>query len=257
MKRIIQACLMKIYALVVRTGVLSTAWGRSIFLTIYNWYKILVEAGEIKSLQSYIKPGETVIDIGANVGFFTKRFAKWVHGGGFVIAVEPETTNFRQLLKNLNKAGTASLVKTFQGVAAEEAGTLKLTINPIHPGDHKIGREGIEVKAFTIDNLVQDESATRICLVKIDVQGAEEQVLKGALKTIKRDHPALFVEMDDVAMQKMDSSAERVINLLIKYGYVIQRLRKNAQTEQISPEQALEICQNGKYVDLLFTNNAK
>jgi FkbM family methyltransferase len=257
MKRIIQVFLIKNYALVVRTGVLSTSWGRSIFLTTYNWYKILIEAGEIKSLQSYIKPGEAVIDIGANVGFFTKRFAKWVHGGGFVIAVEPETTNFRQLLKNLKKAGTANLVKTFQGVAAEEAGTLKLAINPVHPSDHKIGQEGIEVKAFTIDNLVRDESAPRICLIKIDVQGAEERVLKGALETIKRDHPALFVEMDDVAMQKMGSSAERVINLLIEYGYVIQRLWKNAQTEQISPEEALEICQNGKYLDLLFTNNAK
>lgn len=257
MKRIIQACLLKFYALVVRTGVLSTSFGRLTFLTTYNWYKVLVEAGEIKSLQTYIKPGEVVIDIGANVGFFTKRFAKWVNNDGFVIAVEPETANFRQLLKNLDKAGTDDLVRTFKGVAAEEAGSLKLAINPIHPGDHKIGQKGIEVEAFTIDNLVEKESAPRVCLIKIDVQGAEERVLKGALETIKRDRPALFVEMDDVAMRKMGSSAEGVINLLSDYGYDIQRLRKNSKTDQISTTEALEICQNGKYVDLLFTNNAK
>lgn len=255
MKRIIQSCLLKSYALVTRTGILSTTWGRSIFLTTYNWYKVLVEAGEIKSLQNYVKAGEVVIDIGANVGFFTKRFAKWVSDGGFVIAVEPEEANFKELLKNLNKTGTTEFVKTFQGVAAEEAGTLKLAINPIHPGDHKIGQEGIEVPAFTIDDLVRESAAPRVCLIKIDVQGAEERVLQGAQETIKRDHPALFVEMDDVAMRKMDSSAERVINLLMSYGYIIQRLEKNSKTIQISTEEAIEICQNGKYVDLLFTQS--
>jgi FkbM family methyltransferase len=255
MKRIIQSCLLKSYALVVKTGILSTSWGRSIFLTTYNWYKVLIEAGEVKSLQSYIKPGEVAIDIGANVGFFTTRFAKWVSDGGFVIAVEPETANFEQLLKNLNKNRTTELVKTFQGVAAEEAGTLKLAINPIHPADHKIGQEGIEVQAFTIDDLVKEESAERVCLIKIDVQGAEERVLLGAKETIQRDHPALFVEMDDVAMKKMGSSAEKVINLLTGYAYQIQCLGKNSQTTTISAEQALELCCDGKYVDLLFTKN--
>ena len=255
MKRIIQSCLLKCYALVVKTGILSTSWGRSTFLTTYNWYKILIEAGEVESLQAYIKPGEVVIDIGANVGFFTKRFAKWVSDGGFVIAVEPETANFEELLKNLNKTGTTELVKTFQGVAAEEAGTLKLAINPIHPADHKIGQEGIEVKAFTIDDLVKEESTPRVCLIKIDVQGAEERVLKGALETIKRDHPALFVEMDDVAMRKMDSSAEKVINMLTDYGYVIQALKKHSETTRLSTTEALEMCRDGKYIDLLFTKS--
>ena len=255
MKQFIQACLMKSYALVTRTGILSTSWGRSIFLTTYNWYKVLVEAGEIKSLQNYVKAGEVVIDIGANVGFFTKRFAKWVSGNGFVIAVEPEDANFKELLKNLNKTGTTELVRTFKGVAAEKAGTLKLAINPIHPGDHKIGQEGIEVPAFTIDDLVKQESAPAVCLIKIDVQGAEERVLRGAQETIKRDHPALFVEMDDVAMRKMDSSAEKVIDLLMGHDYTIQRLEKKSQAKQISREEAIEICQNGKYVDLLFTQN--
>ena len=140
MKRIIQALLLKGYALIVRTGILSTSWGRSIFIGAYNLYKLTLEAGEIKSLKNYVKPGEVVIDIGANIGFFTKRFAKWVSDGGFVIAVEPESVNFRDLLKNLKKNKVADLVKTFQGVAAEKAGTLKLEINPVHPVTTRSGR---------------------------------------------------------------------------------------------------------------------
>ena len=189
--------------------------------------------------------------------FFTKRFAKWVSDGGFVIAVEPEPVNFRDLSKNIKKNGAADIVKTFQGVAAEKGGTLKLELNPVHPGDHKIGQEGIEVTAYTIDDLVKKEAAARVCLIKVDVQGAEERVLRGAHETIRRDHPVLFVEMDDAAMRRMDSSAERVINLLMDYGYTIQRLKKNSRAVQITPAEAVEICSNGKYVDLLFISKTE
>jgi FkbM family methyltransferase len=252
MKQIIQLCLLKIYAQVLSTGLLSTSWGRSLFLTAYNWYKLFIETGDIQSLRSYVKPGEVVIDVGANVGFFTKRFARWVSDGGFVIAVEPEESNFRQLLRNLDNSGTAPVVRTVQGVVAEQHGTLKLAVNPIHPGDHKIAPEGIDVTAFTIDDLVRKEPRARICLMKIDVQGAEERVLRGAQETIKRDHPAILVEIDDEALRQMGSSAERVVTLLMGFGYVIQRLGKNSKMGQIPVAEALRMCRNGRYVDLLF-----
>ena len=111
--------------------------------------------------------------------------------------------------------------------------------------------------AFTIDDLVKKEAAERVCLIKIDVQGAEERVLRGAEETIRRDHPALWVEMDDVAMRKMDLSAERVINLLMGHGYIIQCLKKNSQAVRITPAEAIEMCSNSKYVDLLFTSETK
>lgn len=252
MKQIIQLCLLKIYALVERTGLLSTSMGRSLFFAAYGWYKLFIEVGNIRSLRSYVKPGEIVIDIGANVGFFTKQFARWVNGSGFVIAVEPEESNYRQLLKNLNNSGTAGVVRTVQGVVAEQHGTLKLAINPVHPGDHKIAAEGIDVKAFTIDELVQQEKAFRVCLMKIDVQGAEERVLLGAQETLQRDHPAILIEIDDDALRQMGSSAERVVTLLMDFGYVIRNFGKNSQMDQISLAEALGMCRNGRYVDLLF-----
>ncbi len=252
MKRIIQSCLLKIYAQVLRTGLFSTSCGRSLFFTTYNWYKFFIEAGNIQPLQRYVKPGEVVIDIGANVGFFTKRFARWVSDGGFVIAVEPEASNFRQLLRNLDNSGTAAVVRTVQGVAAEHSGMLKLAVNPIHPGDHKIALEGVDVTAFTIDEMVRKEPSARVCLMKIDVQGAEERVLRGAQKTIQRDHPAILVEMDDEALRQMGSSAERVVTWLMDFGYVIQRLGKNSRMDQIPLAEALRMCRNGRYVDLLF-----
>ena len=257
MRRPIQSWLVRIYGQRLGTSLLSTSWGRSLFLTANDWYKLFVEAGEIQSLQGFVKPGEIVIDIGANVGSFTKRFARWVSDDGFVIAIEPETFNFRQLRHNLEKAGTASVVKAFQGVAAEESGKLKMAINPMHPGDHKIAAEGVEVTAVTVDDLVRNETARRVCLMKIDVQGAEERVLQGAKETINRDHPVIYIEVDDNGLKKMGSSAELVVNWLIDFGYSIQILRKNSKTDQVSVAEALSMSRDGQYVNLLFVENPR
>jgi FkbM family methyltransferase len=255
-KQIIQSCFLKTYEQVLHTGIFTTSWGQSIFHTIYDWYKMYIEVADILTLQNYVKPGEVVIDIGANVGFFTKRFARWVSENGFVIAVEPETSNFYHLCRNLEKSGKGSVVRTVQGVAAEQSGTLKLAVNPIHPGDHKIAEAGVDVKAFTIDELVRKEPNARVCLMKIDVQGAEERVLRGAQETIERDYPAILVELDDEALRKMGSSTERVVNWLMGFGYVIQQWGKNSPVGKIQYQDALEMCCNGRYIDLLFVKTA-
>ncbi len=88
--------------------------------------------------------------------------------------------------------------------------------------------------------------------MKIDVQGAEERVLRGAQETIQRDHPAILVELDDEALQQMGSSAERVVTWLMDLGYVIQRLGKNSSVGQVTVAEALRMCRNGRYADLLF-----
>ena len=95
MRQNIQSILLKLYSGTVRAGLLSTSWGRSVFFKTYTGYKSLVEAGDIRYLRRHVKPGEVVIDIGANVGYFTNHFARWVSDGGFIIAMEPETSNFR------------------------------------------------------------------------------------------------------------------------------------------------------------------
>ncbi|MBT3294329.1 MAG: FkbM family methyltransferase [Verrucomicrobia bacterium] len=252
MKLFVQELLLKTYALIVRTGVLETRAGRRLFAGAYNLYKLLLEACEIRFLRAYVKPGEVVVDVGANVGFFTRRFAQWVSDGGFVIAIEPEETNFRNLLRNLDRYHLAAAVRPFQGVAAEAPGTLKLEINPIHPADHKIGAEGVDVTAYTVDGLVRQEGVSRVSLMKIDVQGAEERVLRGAGEMIARDHPVIFIEMDDTGLRKMDSSAQRVIDLLTEANYEIRHFSKAGKPELISIETALGLCADGRYTDLLF-----
>src|SRR5207247_124015 len=121
---------------------------------------------------------------------------------------EPE--NFARLNRMIAKHGLSSVVETIQAVAAEQEGELKLELNSMHPADHKIATTGIAVTAHTIDDLLAKRNCPAVSLIKIDVQGAEERVLRGATRTLEKSHPALFIEIDDRALAAMGSSADRL-----------------------------------------------
>src|SRR6267154_3139801 len=166
MKKLMQSMLLGVYRAVNASGVLSTRPGRSLFEWGYHGYKRLLEAGDIRALAALIKPGTVVIDVGANIGFFTRFFADCVSGGGKVLAIEPEPMNFSRLKEMLEKNKLTRVVETFEAVAAPKSGILKLKINPLHPADHKISEEGVPVKAVSLDGLLADRDWPAVSLVK-------------------------------------------------------------------------------------------
>lgn len=256
MNRILQSSLLRIYALIARSGILSTAWGRSAFNAAYGVYKSIGEAPHVRGLRALVVPDEIVIDIGANIGFYTKQLARWVSGKGYVIAVEPEPANLSQLARCIERSGIRSVVRVISGVASDRSGKARLAINPQHPGDHKIADDGMEVDAYTIDDLTDRDRNGRICLIKIDVQGAEERVLKGADATIARDHPAIFIELDNDALMRMGSNVERVMDWLIERGYAPFAQRGGVQPVPITSAEVISLSSNGKYADILFLQKA-
>ena len=68
---------------------------RSVFEACYEIYKRLIEAPH--ALRAHVQPGTIVVDVGANVGFFTRYFAEWTGADGRVLAIEPEQQNFERL----------------------------------------------------------------------------------------------------------------------------------------------------------------
>lgn len=243
--------LLGIYRLVVKTGFMQTRIGQALFSRIYMVYKRLVEARHSAALMRYIPPGSCVIDVGANIGFFTLQFARQVGSDGHVFAIEPESHNFNQLLNELQRAGLAGRVTSLQAVAADSAGARHLQLDPYHPANHKIGSQGVVVTAITLDAL----SATRaqpVSFIKIDVQGAEMQVLDGGWKLISQQHPALFIECDDSALQGFGSSAAALIRRMHDAGYRIHEVGPAGISAELTPQQALAQQVAGGYTDFLF-----
>lgn len=252
-RSLLQRALLGSYALFSRTGVLSTRIGRAAFAAAYDFYKARWEAPGIAALKDFARPGTVVIDVGANIGFFTRRFAEWVRPGGTVIAIEPEHHNFASLHAMLSRCGLVN-VEPIQAVAAEASGTLKLHINPLHPADHRISDLGTDVRALTLDGLLQERGWLEVSLIKIDVQGAEERVLAGATEILGRFRPALYVEVDDAALRQMGSSAERVFGRLQSAGYTICRLEGRSASVPLSFEDAVRHCKSATYSDFLFVS---
>ena len=249
-----QALLLSMYGKVCRTGLFSTALGRNAFLIAYHRYKAWTEADQVNALRAFVPKGSTVVDVGANVGFYTRHFAHWVGPEGKVIALEPEASNFSSLKRMTSQRGLTN-VEPVQAVAAEVSGTLKLQINPFHPADHRISCSGIDVRAVTLDDLLLERDPSPVSLIKIDVQGAEEKVLRGATAVLRKLRPALFVEVDDTALAAMGSSAESLLGFLADRDYYLRRLDKG-QLSRVDLDSAIRLCRRGTYVDFLAQPNS-
>ncbi|MCX7924066.1 MAG: FkbM family methyltransferase [Clostridia bacterium] len=176
---------------------------------IYNTYDLFVCKsiheygewcqGELDLLQQIIKPGMTVLDIGANIGTHTLPFAAMVGISGKVLAFEPQRHFFYML------AGSVALnslrnVWCYYHAVSDTAGTIPVEQLDLESHKnfgalaleyyHGISNNFEEVPVIRIDDL----ELPSCHLIKIDVEGMEEKVLRGAVDTINRYRPILYTE---------------------------------------------------------------
>jgi FkbM family methyltransferase len=252
----LQDALLAAYRGLLRTGLLETRAGYAAFERIYDLYKAALEASSLRHVRDYVRPGSTVIDVGAHVGFFTERFARWVGPEGRVIALEPEPVNFGRLGRRLHRTGLASRVAALNAAAVESSGGYFLRVDPTHPGDHQLASAGLPVAGMALDHLIERADRRAVSLMKIDVQGAEARVLAGATETIRRFRPSLLVEVDDGRLRRQGSSAERLLETLAALGYTPQHLSRSGLSRALGATEAVDIaCGDGRYADFLFAGS--
>ena len=251
MKRKIQGLLLATYRCALATGILSTRLGSATFEFAYLKYKALFEAGEVNLLRGYVAEGGTVIDVGANIGFFTLNFAAWVGASGQVFAIEPAQDNLERLSYRIKRHGYTQRIILIHAAAADKFGELRLAMNPVNPMDHRLSESGTPVKAITIDGLCELNDWPPVCLIKIDVQGAEGRVIAGAIETIKRFGPALFVEIEDTSVSDYSPGA-LFLDELTSLGYWPYILRKKGAERVQDINAAITIVKMNGYADFLF-----
>jgi FkbM family methyltransferase len=181
--------------------------GRS--LDLYGEYS----EAEVELFKFILRPGDVVIDAGANIGALTLPFSRLVGETGGVVAFEPQRPMFYMLSGNL-AINTIENVAAIQAALGAAAGTILVPLaRPqahLNFGGISVGGEvGDPVRVRTIDSL----ALHALRLIKIDVEGAELGVIQGAAETIRRRRPFLFVEND----RKEKSAA--LIEALFALGY--------------------------------------
>jgi len=208
----------------------------------YNWRLFkwgMTFAEEFGPFCNIIRPGMTVIDIGANVGVFTLAAAQLVGTAGRVIAFEPLPRNYRYLNANLALNAYENVVVEQMAVTNQDGmlemhlfGTDNLSVSNLVTGSGGTDM----VACCRLDTYLRQHGIQQVDLVKIDVEGAEALVLEGMKGFMSQaGFPALVIEVHPDFLETVDSSARSVMKKLGELGYELTYLRRDGATRIEDP----------------------
>lgn len=203
--------------------------GEGIDFSIY-----LLGGFELRTQRLYrklVKPGDTILDIGANIGSHTLPLARLVGSGGKVFAFEPTNFAYRKLQRNiaLNQELSPRIVAEQAMLTAPTQTSIPLAffarwplracgeVHTQHKGRLESSSGG---HATTVDEVVHREGIARVALVKLDVDGYESCVLQGATKTLERDRPIVLLEIAPYLFDDRREDLSRIVAVFRQHDYV-------------------------------------
>lgn len=199
-------------------------------------YQLDNEADVYAEIIARLPDGGLFVDVGANVGLHTILAAFHMGQRGKVLAVEPVPANLELLRKNLQLNGLLDMCQIFPFALTETANlSIRMSVEPglspaasISPTSRNT-ENSISVATKTLDDIC--EAAEKIPdLIKIDVEGAEHEVLKGARRTLAAG-PDLLIEVHRYALPEFGSSQEALTEYLLSFGYRQIRLPQDKSSK--------------------------
>jgi FkbM family methyltransferase len=182
-----------------------------------------------------LQPGMTVVDAGANVGQYALIAAAAVGAGGAVHAFEPMPQNFTRAAEHVSRNGFAT-IKLNPLALWDESRILQLRLAaPLadNAGAYTVGAcadavDVVSCRAVRLDDYADAERLHRVDVIKMDVEGAELHVLRGARTLIARCRPLIFMEVHRAACRGIGYEPEAIGDLLVPYGYKMWALHWTA-----------------------------
>ncbi len=175
-----------------------------------------------------LRPGDCVIDIGANVGYYTLTAAKLVGPTGCVHAFEAAPKTLELLRANAAMNSHVPIRVHPEAVTDRCGATRFFTAGAEETGYSSIRDLGAgaatvdTVRTLTIDSLLGELPPVR--LVKLDIEGAELMALRGMAQLIKRDEPFIITEIDDQFLRQLGYDAQQQCDFLTERGYALYRI---------------------------------
>jgi FkbM family methyltransferase len=185
------------------------------------------EPFETALICNLLKPGDVLLDIGANIGYHTVHGARAVGPSGRVISIEPARDNARLLRRNVAENGFDN-VTVFECAAGESTGRLSLYEDEENKGDHRsygiAGRSGYEVDVRAMDDIL-DELQLRPQLVKIDIQGFEYFAIKGLQRHFRAAETCVLIsEFWSKGLRAAGVEPGQYVGLLRDLGFELHEL---------------------------------
>jgi|GEM_PF-492976 len=225
----------------------------TLYRTCYFAYKTVVDADENRLIRKTVKPGMVVVDIGANVGFYSRMVSDLVGPEGKVHCFEPDTLTFLHLKKTLRAAANVVLRPM---AVADRSGVLTLyessDLNSDHvtfPIEGRRTRSGIE--SVSLDDYFP--TGGKVDFIKMDIQGFEPRVWQG-MKRLVAENPGLVVvsEFYPEGLRRAGSDPDAYLELIRSFGFRAFAL-KGKTLEEMTAKQ-VRACRR-KYWTMIAIRN--
>ena len=193
-----------------------------------------------ENIYQKIRNGDVVLDVGSNIGEVLLNMAK-VNPEGIIYGFEPVKSTFDKLQKNvslnhfsniyLNQLALSDKNETvfYQSKEGHSGGTMMTKESKVNSPNF--------IEAMTLDNFVEMNLIEKIDFIKVDIEGFEMNFIKGALQTLKKHKPSIFIEVDHDKLIRQNSSPEELLSILKSIGYKVLHVKTN---EEIKPSNQKE-----------------
>jgi len=207
----------------------------------YGYYEKSVGS----TIISLLTPTSTLIDIGANIGYFSLLAAK-ISPTVKVIAFEPVSYLFNALTKNI-ELNNFKNIQAVNAAIGDENGSNPIYLSSIEnrgmssfqkPENYSGQIEMVNI--FTLDNWIADNSINRVDLIKIDVEGYELSVLKGMAKTIITFKPNILLELNPETLSYFDLHTSDILSYTINLHYHPFTILDNGKFEKLNKQELNE-----------------
>lgn len=189
----------------------------------------LYEVEKMHAIRSFLSRGQTFVDVGSNKGEFALMAAAQAGESGRVLVFEPEPSNCEWIRKSVELSGYNQVVKLFQIALSDTKGEAELYLGSVS-GHHTLlpdragcTGESIEVRAGTLDQVLQQSGDLAVRMIKVDVEGGEMGVLRGARRTLL-ENPDVILLLDIHPQLGVD--AREVCHLLDGLGFGLFAMRR-------------------------------
>lgn len=173
----------------------------------------------LECIRSRLRPGDCFVDAGANIGFYTIVGARLVGPSGTVVAIEmmDDTARILRSHLELNSVSNARVIERALSARDNETVVASMPTGSFGQASISTGNSGetFEVRSATLDVLLRDTATIR--LIKIDIEGAELEALRGASVTLDRVEAIIFEHLDRHAL-------DQIATMLVSRGFRVEPL---------------------------------
>ena len=222
---------------------------------LWRWkFEFLMRWFEWESVvwaRRFIRPGMTVLDLGAHVGYYSQLFSEWVGPTGKVYAFEASPENQVILRRNLSSARYAN-VEVVPRAISDRVGMAKLFVSPGHSNHSLIAgfaaaEKVVEIPAVSVDAFLAERGIASLDFVKMDIEGAETMALDGMRETIRVSPGiAMLVECNLLSIESRGSTPAEFLSMIEGLGLRPSAILKDATLGPLPAESDIDL-----YVNLL------